>query len=285
MTRLPAIELLLGCQVDDLEANGIQRLVEDGVAEGPDLEFKVQCYGTSDSDKRELAKDVAALANAQGGLIIVGVKEQDGVAVGVSPVEFSDAEVRRMNHIILSGVAPRPDFGVRHVMTDKETYGFYLIAVPQSPQAPHAVLINDGMRYPRRTGTTTHMLSESEVANAYRNRFAYLQERRERHIELSAALAAEMAGDTNRALLTFTFVPDSPGSWTIDGTTPRSTLAWLCDSTRSFHVSNRPLRGSQVSARPRHRRIVVKDSDPDTPATAQRNCDPRRNHAGLQRRA
>ena len=44
-----------------------------GEIEGPEFECKAQPYQTSsEAGKRELAKDVSALANANGGIILLG---------------------------------------------------------------------------------------------------------------------------------------------------------------------------------------------------------------------
>ncbi|WP_146173749.1 hypothetical protein [Saccharothrix carnea] len=54
---------------------------------------------------------------------------------------------------------------------DRPGTGFILIAVPRSPLGPHAVVVNDSLRYPRRHGRMTTYLSESDVAQAHRDRF------------------------------------------------------------------------------------------------------------------
>jgi predicted HTH transcriptional regulator len=54
------------------------------------LEFKGELYGGNDRAKRDLAGDVAALANTAGGVLLLGVTEDDqaratelpGVGVG-----------------------------------------------------------------------------------------------------------------------------------------------------------------------------------------------------------
>src|SRR6185437_1612153 len=77
-----------------------------------------------------------------------------------------------------AGVGPLPSMDIRIVVNEeKPGTGFYLIAVPRSPTAPHAVLVNDSLRFPRRNGRTTAYLSEPDVAQAYRERFAGLQSR------------------------------------------------------------------------------------------------------------
>ena len=52
---------------DSIEERDLQELVDAQVPEGLRLEFKFTNYGKSDSEKRELLKDVSALANSHGG--------------------------------------------------------------------------------------------------------------------------------------------------------------------------------------------------------------------------
>jgi predicted HTH transcriptional regulator len=54
----------------------IQALVDAGVAESRRLEFKEQLPGRDDKGLVEFCKDVTALANAQGGDLLFGVREE-----------------------------------------------------------------------------------------------------------------------------------------------------------------------------------------------------------------
>lgn len=63
--------------VHALTAEHIETLVRDRVPESFDLDYKSTLYGTSDADKRDLSGDVAALANTAGGVILLGVDEDD----------------------------------------------------------------------------------------------------------------------------------------------------------------------------------------------------------------
>ena len=63
---------------------------------------------------------------------------------------------------------------VREIPSDSDV-GYIVIAVPRSPDAPHAVSDSQkgkGLHYPVRVGRTTHYLSEYEVAVRYRDRYA-----------------------------------------------------------------------------------------------------------------
>jgi predicted HTH transcriptional regulator len=180
-----------------------------GLAVRPTIaEWSRDLCGRGDSDRRKLAGDVAALANTAGGVIILGIEEDDQArATGAPGVELSDAESARIRQIVASLVAPVPMFDILTIpmSTDESTAmeasldadrGFIVIAVPRSPQAPHAVLVNNALRYPKRNGATTRYLSEPEVATAYYDRLAGREARTRRveQIEHEAVERFDVAG-------------------------------------------------------------------------------------------
>lgn len=151
-----------------------QALLRVPVRERADLDFKRALYSTkTEPAKLELAKDVAAMANGQGGVIVIGIGE-DGNAVAneVSYVPIDDREIRRMQAVIAANVFPYPQIQILPKEVGRSGKGFYLVVIPRSPLRPHAIP-GDGsaLRYPRRQDSGTGFLNESEVADSYRSRF------------------------------------------------------------------------------------------------------------------
>jgi hypothetical protein len=192
-------------------------LVDAGVAEAFDLDFKQELYGRTDADKRALATDVAALANTAGGIIVLGVEEDDQARATATPgVTLSDDEERRIRQVVAAGVAPVPAFDVIAVPDDPDaTHGFYVLAVERTQAAPHAVLVNDGFRYPRRNGATTRYLSEPEVAEAYRARLAGLAGQRAR-VEQVWRDGTAALDTTEEAWVAVALVPDVLGAFRVN---------------------------------------------------------------------
>ena len=95
--------------LDFISEQDLADLVQNGVPETRDLEYKQALPGNSDSGKREFLADVSSLANASGGDLVIGVREEEGVAVDVTGVEVRslDAEKLRLENIIRDGVQPR----------------------------------------------------------------------------------------------------------------------------------------------------------------------------------
>ena len=66
---------------DAIDEEDLNELIEAQVPEGLRIEYKQREYGKSDSDKKELLKDISAFANSQGGK----KKKRKGVYGSASP--------------------------------------------------------------------------------------------------------------------------------------------------------------------------------------------------------
>lgn len=56
----------------------LRRLIEDGQEESLTLDYKAAAsLARTDGRRREITKDVSAMANSAGGLIVFGVREHD----------------------------------------------------------------------------------------------------------------------------------------------------------------------------------------------------------------
>jgi hypothetical protein len=117
---------------------------------------------------------------------------------------------------VASQVAPLPAVDVLQVEDPQQLgRGFMLLGVPRSPMGPHAVLVNDSLRFPRRNGTTTIYLSEPEVAEAYRARFAGIQSRFDDLDRYERDLIDRLDG-SEQTYVVVTLVPDLGGGFAID---------------------------------------------------------------------
>lgn len=187
MTSLPSfprLEAQLGVPLADITSTNLGRLVDLGVSEDEQLDFKRAPWDIdNDSDdqpsgdrwdgKKELGKDVCAFANRSGGVIVVGMREKSRLATALLDVELSDGMENAIKEAVIKNCFPFPEFYVRAVPSPTDpTRGQWLLIVPPSPLAPHAVRLSDrSLRFPSRRGTTTDWLAESQVADQYRSRF------------------------------------------------------------------------------------------------------------------
>lgn len=227
MTRFRSrrLEALLGSFIDPdhLRFEHLERLVAGRVAEDTDLDYKSDDYNTSSNkgqDKYKLSGDVTALANADGGLIICGVAEdQQGRAVGIPRVTLADSEINNMLQSVATQVTPMPSYNIFSVEDPLHPgMGCYVIAVSRSPRRPHGVVINKGLRWPRRSGRTTVYMTEPEIETAYLARSARGRDQQDRAEAIERTALPSLLQDTHRIWLLLSLVPEARGQMLIDHT-------------------------------------------------------------------
>jgi hypothetical protein len=175
---------LLGAPPHQATIEQVTGLVSRKAREDADLDFKgANSYIIGGDGGDELAKDVTGMANARGGLIVIGIDEDDqACAKAPALVEVSAKITEQMEQILRSRVVPwLSGAEIRPVECPAAPgTGLYLISVPRSPLAPHAVRSAGPSRprysYAHRAGITTRWLEETEIASAYRDRFALAQD-------------------------------------------------------------------------------------------------------------
>jgi hypothetical protein len=253
--------LIFGAEPTGLTPPSFQRLIDEQVREAEDLDFKRQHYGRSDKGKYALASDVVAMANDRGGVIVLGVDDEGTeVATALTPVSLDGEQQRWMRQIIASHTAPHVPVELVPVESSGSSeLGWLLIVVAPSDRRPHAVTKGDDLRYARRHGATTRLLSEAEVADMYRDRFATARGRTERLAQIMEEGRASV-GIAEQPVLEIGLVPTAPGRLSVDNDTVRRVAAWLVGEG---HMSIGPARfwrgffGSTPSVGPRHRRVVA----------------------------
>jgi hypothetical protein len=225
-TSTSTLSDLLGAPVAEVTAENIKGLVDGRVRETDELDFKATLYGKDDAAKAELCKDIAGLRNHRGGAILLGIGEKDAVADGCPEVDLSDAEERRMRQVVAAGTAPHAAFEIRAIPGGKAGRGFYLLSAEPSPHRPHAVVVGDGLRYPRRDGTTTRYLTEAEVADMYRDRFRGERQQVERLHRIAEEMLQMLETPEDVVWLVVSLVPNSPGGLPISFSGLTEIEAW-----------------------------------------------------------
>ena len=94
----------------------MQTFLQQRIGENLTLDYKRELSTSSDSDRAELCKDVSALANSQGGMIIYGVDEDSTDRTPQLPPVGTPRTVGRQSveewasQVLRSGVQPPLDF-------------------------------------------------------------------------------------------------------------------------------------------------------------------------------
>lgn len=169
-----SIHLALG-EAGTLDYAMVKRAVEAAVREDDRLDWKQAPY-QGDKAKEEFAKDVAALANARGGIIVIGVAEErgTGAAATIHPFKAVDDGLERtMRSWLHNTVSPAVSGVGFHPLPADEggTDGVLVVSVPPSPETPHMVGSDRSIGFPNRVGTQTMWMREPDIERSYRQRF------------------------------------------------------------------------------------------------------------------
>ena len=94
--------------LDSVDAQDIRDLIETKVAEGKFIDYKESLPGNSDGEKTEFLADVSSFANAAGGHLVLGVREQAGVPTEVCGLPDIDPDkvIQRLDSMLRDGIAP-----------------------------------------------------------------------------------------------------------------------------------------------------------------------------------
>ena len=160
---------LLDKPIDALTEANLRALVEGAVSESRTLDYKEALPGRKDSDKTKFLANVAAFANAEGGVLLFGVQETGGVAVAVPGVGVADvdATVLQLDSSIRTGIEPR----LRNVewATVPLENGQTVVAleVPPSYARPHMVTFGGHNRFYVRHSRGRAPMSVDEIRAAF----------------------------------------------------------------------------------------------------------------------
>ncbi|HVX23321.1 MAG TPA: ATP-binding protein [Acidimicrobiales bacterium] len=231
-----------------------------GLVEDTDLEFKSAPYEMTEGGRKELANDLAALANGGGALLVLGVEQDSaGLATKLVPLRESDLDIGLWaDQVSASRVHPSLTIGYRAVALSEGLV--HLFSIPPSLHAPHCVASAETLRYPVRNGRQRHYLTESGVADRYQRRFIGLSDR-------SRALDEELAAAedvVNRAegkfqiWLKLALVPDVPGEIPLRGELTREWEEWVPKVLKDFPAYNDQMSRYHVALG--FRSLIVHDS-------------------------
>jgi len=157
--------------LEAIEESDLQALVDNQVSERKTIEYKEALPGNADGDKKEFLADVSSFANASGGDLIYGIREQSGVPVELSGLELSDvdAEILRLESCIQTGIAPRLFRIVEThpvALPSKQRYAI-IIRIRKSWTAPHMVTFKNDSKFFSRDSRGKHQLDVSELRSAF----------------------------------------------------------------------------------------------------------------------
>ena len=157
---------------EKITIDDIKNLVNNQVAEGLSLDYKVQNYDKTSGGKKELLKDVTAFANSSGGDLIIGVGDdkynQASFIKGIETTNIAE-EVNRLEQIIYNGTEPKLNtFKVKYIKLNNYTNKYIIIVrVESSPLFPHMISFQRTNKFYIRKSDKNILLDAYELRNIF----------------------------------------------------------------------------------------------------------------------
>lgn len=122
------------------------------------------------NNTREIAKDIAAMAN-DGGVLFYGLGEDENKCPCVlNPIDIA-GQPERITSIVQTSISEPPQIIISTIRTSSDpAKGYIIVVVPVSERAPHMVIVRGENRYYGRTTTGNKPLTEADVARLYERR-------------------------------------------------------------------------------------------------------------------
>jgi hypothetical protein len=150
-------------------SSDLDALVAERAEESLVLEFKRELSLSTKSEKKEVAKDICAMANSSGGWIIYGIDEArtgDDAPIAAFVTPFSDASLAaQLEGIVHGTISPTPLVRIRRI--DYGTGSCLVVRVEPASNCVHQVTGYGEYRFYRRSEFSARPMSEPEVRDAF----------------------------------------------------------------------------------------------------------------------
>jgi hypothetical protein len=178
-------------QIDEAE---LSALIEAQVPESRLLEYKRDAPGNSDEAKREFLADVSSFANAEGGDIIYGIEEAEGLPTKVVGLTGSAEELKlRLEQLVTRGLDLRLPVlpKMSSVMLSNNSF-VLIIRIAKSWEAPHMVTAGGDYRFWIRGDKRKDRLDATELKRIVLNRISIRESIEQRRtVRLSRIISGE----------------------------------------------------------------------------------------------
>ncbi len=191
-----------GKVLSDLQERDIKRLVDDQVQERDTVEYKRDMYGNSDDDKRELLRDITAMANNRGGYIFIGIDEDDeGNPIDIIGVEQNN-NIERIQSCCLDNIDKRV-IGLEIIGIPLSNGKIVVvISIPNSFNAPHMVAYKGLNQFWKRHGKQKDRMTIDEIGEAFDKKLSNINSQ-EKFLFTRKMQILEKIGDQTEMVMSF----------------------------------------------------------------------------------
>lgn len=154
-----------------IEIEDLQRLIDNGVGESKTIEYKAELHIDTGDEKKEFLADVSSFANALGGDLIYGIKEDRDTNLpseitGIS-IKSDDGLIRKIESMLRDAIAPRiPDIAFQPIQLHDDL-NVLIIRITASFLAPHRVIYNGHDKFYTRNSKGKYQMDVNELRSAF----------------------------------------------------------------------------------------------------------------------
>ncbi len=160
----------LGMSHGPLKNEMIDAAVHAQIPEMNDLDWKKSFPAANDLTKSDVPKDIAAMANSGGGVIVYGVDEdQKRASCRIDVGEVAETYERSFRGVAVNGIHP-PVLNLGFHRLGDDCPRALAIVVPPSVEVPHLIYRNDYFGAPIRNDADTVWMREPQLERLYRAR-------------------------------------------------------------------------------------------------------------------
>jgi len=152
----------------ELTLDDFRSLVTNRIPEGPHLDYKQTAYSGKATEIREMLRDVISLANANGGYLVMGIRE-DGFnrPVEICPIDNFLMVSQRIRQACLDGIQDRIDGLEVAGYEVQPNQGIIVVHIPTSEKAPHMVSMDHHSDFYRRYDTDKRVMTMAEIRDSF----------------------------------------------------------------------------------------------------------------------
>lgn len=167
-----ALHRVLGVGPSPVTDELLSAAVTLGATESDDLDWKSELPPQKGLPQTDFPKDVAAMANSGGGVIVFGVTESQKAATArVDVGNFDEGYERTLRSAAITAITP-PVFGLNVVrLCSPDDKHAVVVEVPASVDGPHLIYKGDYFGAPVRNDADTVWMKERQIEAMYRARF------------------------------------------------------------------------------------------------------------------
>ncbi len=176
---------------ENWDENDLLTLCKERIPENQRLDYKRELNLEPPKERRELLKDITALANSNGGMIIYGIQEEKhpdlgSIASELTPICEADL-IDKVTRILRTNIAPGLQFYLHKI--EARLGGYYILAyVPESHLKPHAINWDKRIYYYARRNQDNVPLTEPEIRQMYTVAALARSSLRQRYLDLEKIL-------------------------------------------------------------------------------------------------